>query len=117
LSWGALSKLLAVRVGGMPKGALPPFLCADFDSAVFCRRFCLSKKHAGFYGFVAVAFQRGVSIATIASPIKQKVTERRSRFERNVIPNSIAIAIMPPCLGLSNQRHAQAVSESTITLE
>jgi len=25
LSWGALSKLLAVRVGGMPKGALPPF--------------------------------------------------------------------------------------------
>lgn len=113
MSWGALNKLLAVRVGGMPKGALPPFLCAE----VFRSGSRLSQKHDEFQSLAAVAFQRGVSIATIASPIKQKVTEKSSRFESNVRPSSITIAIIPPCLGLSSQRNAHAVSESTMALE
>jgi len=48
LSWGALSKLLAVRVGGMPKGALPPFLCADvFSAALINQKACLALQALG----------------------------------------------------------------------
>ena len=107
-----MSKLLAVRVGGMPKGALPPFLCADVFSAAL-----INQKPTWLYRLLAAVFQRGFSMATIASPIKQKVTDSSSRFERNVIPSNVTIAIMPPYLGWSSQRNAQAVSESTIALE
>jgi|TARA_B110000467_G_C18285065_1_gene461051 hypothetical protein len=64
------------------------------------------------------AFQRGVvSIAAIAIPPKPNVTEHKSMFESRVTPISIGIAVIPPYLGWSCHRKAQAASDKTMSYE
>jgi len=63
LSWGALGKLLAVRVGGMPKGALPPFFMRwqfSVNQIVQAR--------GEFAKSAFAAFQRAVSIPRLQFP-------------------------------------------------